>query len=679
MADNLTPDERLDSWKEIAAYLKRDITTLQRWEKREGMPVRRHLHDKLGSVYAFRSELDAWTRSRNFGGGKKPVDVGARPDPADAVTESPAREESRVRVWTAAAAIVLLSLALMGLWVGRKTEYFWRSPIADARFQRITDWDGAEQAAAISRDGRLVAFQSNHDGQMDVWIADVETSHRYNRTNGRANEIVNPALRALSFSPDGALVTFWTKRPAGSDRSAIGVWAVPALGGEPQPYLENAAEFDWSADASQLVYHSTAAGDPTFIRTAGQDAKDRPLFKLNEGAHAHFQVWSPDRAFIYFVQGEVLDNQFRNSDIWRITPDGGAAQRITFHNSRVTHPVFVEGRTLLYLATDPDGSGPWLYSLDVNRRVPHRLSAGADTYTTLAVSADSRRLVLTLARPKGTLWRIPITDHPVTAADGTAVSLTTGRGVSPRIGPDYLLYVSSTGTGASIWKIAGGTSTEVWTGAGARIFGGPEIDRDGRRVAFSVEQQGRTLLYVMNVDGTQARLVSGSLSLLGSPAWEPSGDALTTSASVNGTPRLFRIALDGSAAPLGSDYAIGPAWSRDGRFVVYSGPDVGTSFALKAVTAAGAPYAFSKTLTLTRGARRVRFLAQGHALVVMRGNLQHKDLWRVDLDTGAEKQLTRLDADFNIHDFDISPDGRELVLERVQDQSDVVLLDRSRR
>jgi hypothetical protein len=39
-----TPEERLDSWKEIAAYLNRDVTTVQRWEKREGMPVHRHLH-----------------------------------------------------------------------------------------------------------------------------------------------------------------------------------------------------------------------------------------------------------------------------------------------------------------------------------------------------------------------------------------------------------------------------------------------------------------------------------------------------------------------------------------------------------------------------------------------------------------------------------------------------------
>jgi hypothetical protein len=57
-------DARLDSWKKIASYLKRDVRTVQRWERREAMPVHRHLHDKLGSVFAFRSELDAWWVSR---------------------------------------------------------------------------------------------------------------------------------------------------------------------------------------------------------------------------------------------------------------------------------------------------------------------------------------------------------------------------------------------------------------------------------------------------------------------------------------------------------------------------------------------------------------------------------------------------------------------------------------
>jgi TolB-like protein/Tfp pilus assembly protein PilF len=56
----------LDSWKEIASYVKRDVSTVQRWEKREGMPVHRHVHDKRGSVYALSSELDAWLQSRRL-------------------------------------------------------------------------------------------------------------------------------------------------------------------------------------------------------------------------------------------------------------------------------------------------------------------------------------------------------------------------------------------------------------------------------------------------------------------------------------------------------------------------------------------------------------------------------------------------------------------------------------
>jgi hypothetical protein len=59
MPSERPPETRLDSWKEIAGYVRRDVTTVQRWEKREGMPIHRHVHDKRGSVYAFSSELDA--------------------------------------------------------------------------------------------------------------------------------------------------------------------------------------------------------------------------------------------------------------------------------------------------------------------------------------------------------------------------------------------------------------------------------------------------------------------------------------------------------------------------------------------------------------------------------------------------------------------------------------------
>ena len=63
-ADPPSDEPRLESWGEIAAYLRREIRTVQRWEKYQGLPVRRLLIGKLGSVYAYRSELDKWYRER---------------------------------------------------------------------------------------------------------------------------------------------------------------------------------------------------------------------------------------------------------------------------------------------------------------------------------------------------------------------------------------------------------------------------------------------------------------------------------------------------------------------------------------------------------------------------------------------------------------------------------------
>src|SRR5260370_14204174 len=57
---NPKANDRLDSWKEIASHLKRTVRTVQRWERHEGMPVHRHLHQRANSVYARRSELDDW-------------------------------------------------------------------------------------------------------------------------------------------------------------------------------------------------------------------------------------------------------------------------------------------------------------------------------------------------------------------------------------------------------------------------------------------------------------------------------------------------------------------------------------------------------------------------------------------------------------------------------------------
>ncbi len=656
-------EDRLDSWKEIAAYLNRDVTTVQRWEKRENMPVHRHLHDRMGSVYASRAELDAWASGRKFRAAQENGNIAAAPAPPAPLPRSTvATSGTRWRFVLLLAIVGGLALAIGAtLWL-EKTEYFWRNPIADARFQTVTDFDGIEQAATVSRDGQFVAFLSNRDGPMDVWVTQAGSGQFHNLTGGSVPGLANPLLRSPGFSPDGSFVTFWVPKKEGASGHDISVWAVPTLGGQPRPYLDGVAEFDWSQDGSRLVYHTPGPGDPMFVSDGGKRSASSPIFTAPAGLHCHFQLWAPDMSFIYFVKGSLPDKL----DIWRIAPGGGTPERITSHNGRVSHPVLLNRRTLMYLATDPDGSGPWLYGMDVNRRIPHRLTSGVDQYTSLAASADGRRLVLTLASPKRTLWRLPITDASSAVSAPARIPLTTSAGFSPRLGPNYLLYVSAAGSGESIWKLANGSGTELWSSPGARVFGGPAISSDGRFIAFSVLQHGQKFLYVMRADGTNARIVAIRSTCRAIPHGCPTG---------NRSPRQWRStgchissAFRLTEAPLrllSRSTRVDPAWAPDGLFALYSGPDIGTTFSVKAVTANAAAHPV-RALTLTRGARRLTFVPGGRDIVLMRGDIQHKNLWLVNLDTGAERALTNLAPDFDIRDFDISPNGREVVLERVQ-------------
>ncbi len=341
------------------------------------MPVHRHLHDKLGSVYAFRSDLDAWAQSRH---GRQTVDS-HRPQEQPPEEEPPQSRDAapvgppapgrlRLGLWTLATGVLLL-VAGLATWQLRRDRS--STLLTGARFQQLTDFAGNEHAAAVSRDGRFVAFLSDRDGPTDVWVTQTGTGKFYNLTHGAEKDIANSSLRTLGFTPDGSLVTYW-RRVIDSTGTHISTWAAPVLGGPPRPHLEGVAEFDWTADGAHLVYHTPGPGDPMFVREKEQ-AEARPIFTTSPGRHSHFPVWAPDQSFVYFVhsvEGAVPERM----DIWRIPRTGGTPERITHHDSRVTHPVFVDARTLAYLASDPDGSGPWLHTLDVERRVPHRVSFG---------------------------------------------------------------------------------------------------------------------------------------------------------------------------------------------------------------------------------------------------------------------------------------------------------------
>jgi len=578
-------------------------------------------------------------------------------------------------------AIAVLALAAVAVIRLQKADYFWRNPLANARYQRLTDFEGAEHSAAISRDGKFVAFLSSRDGPVGVFVTQIGTGTFRNVTRGHVPEqLVNREIRTIEFSPDGARLFFWVGESDTVKNRVISTWVVPTTAGEPRLAFEGVPEVDWSPDGRRLAYHTKAAGDPTFVKAEGTEAQ--PLYVPPVPEHAHFPTWSPDESFIYFVRGYPPNEM----DIWRIRPTGGSPERITFHNSRVSYPTFLDRSTLLYLATGADGSGPWIYGLDVERRVPHRLSSGVERWTSLAATGDGRRLVATATQIRPSLWRVPLSERPADTSDAQRIPLPTAQGRSPALAADYLLYVSSDATTERIWKLVDGGTTELWTAPGVRIIGGPAIGPGADRIAFSIEDRGKTRLVVMNSDGTSVRVVADSLELRGAPVWSPDGESIVTAANQGGSPRLFRISLNTrEAVRLLDDYALDPAWSPRGEFLVFSGMDPGTTFPVKAVTTAGQPYTIPE-LTLSRGAslgvtqvgaRRLRFLPGKATLVVLRGDVQHKNLWALELTTGSWRQLTNFGRDIVIGDFDVSADGNVVVFERVEERSDVVVIQRA--
>jgi Tol biopolymer transport system component len=604
-------------------------------------------------------------------------DARDRPHPADpnaaAALIPPLKAAARPRrlaQWTAAAVGVLI-LGGAATWQLQRSEYFWRNPLEGAKVTRLTESEGAEQHAAISRDGKFVAFLAARDGTWDAWVSQVGTGDVHNLTKGSVLELRNPATRTIGFSPDGSLVTLWSRVPDSARGGLVDAgWAVPTMGGTLRPYLKGVSELDWSPDGRRLVYHPPAEGDPLFV-TERDEKVGRQIYVARPGVHNHFPVWSHDSAFIYFVHGLPLEE----SDVWRIRAAGGEPERLTFHNSHVTFPTLLGNRTLLYLATVDEGSGPWIHAMDVERRVPHRISTGIEKYTSLAASADGRRLVATVSRTTAGLWRVPIADRVIDESAATPISLPTASGLSPRAGLGFIVYRAPMGGTDALLKLEDGALTELWSGIEGRPLGGAAMAPDGHRLAFAVQRRGVTQLYVMNADGTDTRRIAEELDVRGAPAWSPDGQWLAVAANRDGQPRVFKIPVKGGTPILlVHDYSTDPIWSPSGRFLVYSGADVGTTFPVKAVSSDGAPHPLPN-LILTRGARRLAFLGGEDALVIMRGDVSHKDFWVVNLKTSRERQLTNLGRGSAIGDFDVSLDGREIIFDRAREESDIVLFE----
>ena len=357
--------DRLDSWKEIARYLNRSVRTLYRWEKEEGLPVHRHQHKELGSVFAYKGELDAWLNARS-------------PD-VDLPTED--RQPAAPRISTLAVALALAT----AVGVVGSTFYIrsWRShrdgaqrPAHVAAFELISSFAGSHRWPALSPHGRMLAFVSDAAGTPQVWVKNLSSGDPIQITFGD-RPVVRPRWVAagdrIIFSIQGG-----------------GIWSVAPLGGAPRRIVEQGWNADLSRDGERLVFERwgqvwVAKADGTGITALSELPKAVTPFYGDA-----WPTFSPDGRSIAVFLGE----EGRYGDYWVIPSQGGKALRVTTDVAEGGAPAWTPDGNFLVFPSARAGSTN-LWRVPASGGVPEALTTGAGDDLDPVVTPDGRAVLFT--------------------------------------------------------------------------------------------------------------------------------------------------------------------------------------------------------------------------------------------------------------------------------------------
>jgi serine/threonine protein kinase/Tol biopolymer transport system component len=594
---------------------------------------------------------------------------GAGADDGGGASAPPSRSSWRALAGWVVAAVLALGLGA-SLW-RLATSRHPRNPLAGATFTEISDVEGTYADASISPDGKLVSFLSDRDGHLDVWAGQVDTGRFRNMTNGTVVLWVDP-IRVNGFDASGEEV--WV---GGSPGRRFKMGSV--MGGELRPKLgETAVSADWSPDGRLVTYRTMDAGDPLHVANSdGSD--DRVILSEAPGGHQHYPAWSTDGRWIYVVR---VNPTTWDAGLWRVRADGSARERLTENLKWVAYPTPLDERTVLFIARDPDGAGPWMWAIDPETRVCTRVTVGPERYTSLGASRDraAPRLITTIARPRADLWRLPIlTDRPATEDDVQPFKgLPTERALCPRFGGQQtLFYLSSCGTGDGLWRYrAEEGGRQVWKGTDTALFEPVAVSPDGRRVTVVLRGEGRRSIHILSADGSQlSGEISEGIDVNGSCSWSPDGQWIVTGGTDDAGAGLFRLPVNGGKPQRILDAAaINPVWSPRNDLIIYAGQNVQGHLPLVAVRPDGTPVDLPP-IEVMYGGQRFRFLPDGSGLVYMRRQETSQDFWLLDLDSMHTRQLSALTNVAAMRTFDVTPDGSEIVFDRLSRDSDLVLIE----
>jgi Tol biopolymer transport system component len=398
----------LESWKEIAVYLKKDITTVRRWEKAEGLPVHRHPHKTRSSVYAYPSEIDAWRA------GRKVV-----PDPA------PIRSLWR---WPAFALTMLLCLIMVGngvrpvaaqqaaaakaarqLWVTRSGELP-QSISSDGRYFSLTDWpdlavhdlttgtnrrltngssDGFNEGSVFSSDGRQIAYSWSGTGGNEMRVIPVTGGNPRTLRRAGAGSYMLPQC----WSPDSKQLLVSNFLPDGTSQLAL----ISVQDGS----IRSLKTIEWQhfnasfSPDGKLIAYDARAGEKSPSRDIFVLAVDgkQEIAAVQNMADDSAPVWSPDGSRILF-----LSNRTGHSALWSVPlVDRKPGKEELVKADLGTGRIWITRSGTLYYVT-PGPGGPNIYSaeLSADMKVSKAPVLAVDTFvnsnSTPALSPDGEYL-----------------------------------------------------------------------------------------------------------------------------------------------------------------------------------------------------------------------------------------------------------------------------------------------
>jgi serine/threonine protein kinase/Tol biopolymer transport system component len=568
----------------------------------------------------------------------------------------------RRRFVVALGALAVLLAAALGF-------YKWVLPrLRPAHFEatKITPVtnNGKTIDAAISPDGKLVAYVLSDAGQQSLWVRQV----------GAANDVqvVAPAhvgFWGMSFTPDSSSIYYGVKA---NDRGAL--YRVPALGGTPVKLLDVIdSVVTFSPDGRKIAYFAVDGGrGESGLYVADADGKNARVLasrKMPEFFAPMFFTgpsWSPDGQLIACSVSAIG----RGSKVIAVNVSDGAEQTLSARpHPFISRVLWLPDMTgLLMAARDREIFNVQIWHLSYPGGEERRVTSDLHNYRSLSVTSDGRQLASVYESDLMSVWVAPDGDSSRAAELPTGNVGWMGRAENLDFLPDgRIIYTSNETGGPSVWVMNadGGGRRQLTPG---QFAFDPAATPDGRYVLYTAGfgKTGRANIWRVGLDGSAAvRLTGGEVDR--SPAVSPDGRWVVYSSLAGGRMTLWRVPVEGGAPEqLADRMAYEPQVSPDGRWIAYAYsdlPSIEIFYNIPANKIAVIPFDGGepvKVFDIKSGTTiepTLRWSRDGRSLLYSVTQSSLSNVWSQPLDGGPPRQLTDFKEKL-ITTFNVAPDGK---------------------